>query len=562
MKNQNRLSSLAALACLFLLPSAAWTASISPPGAKDATLETSVNVQMQAVDLLEKGQNDEARKLVVSQLKGKSANAGDRDLYYMLALIDVRSENYKGAIKDLESTLAAEKTMPTKSTRNQAVITKRIADAYYSLRDIKSALSEYKAALALANQLAAKDPLRGSILEAMVGCFIRQDDPAAAESYAKQLVELDSARAASGRLSDTGAYFWAQMELLDVYRRQGKTEERLALRKTVLPMLDKLLSLRSQLEASGKLPTLDDFRQEFLADIVSENPPQCLADYLWLALNWKMFSLPLIRWQPDAGVQPKAAILCIHGLGLENRSFTTFGKEMARRGYLVYAGDMRGFGSWLAVHGQEDVDFETAIADIGSVITMIEEFHDKIPVVSLGESMGGGIALRAGMKYAKQIKGIIASVPSAERFQQKRMSFRVAMHFLRGKDRPFDIGESVTKQATSNEDVQREWQTDPKAKMDMSPKELIKFALFMRTTTEECKNLTSTPTFVVQGLKDRLVKPAGTYEIFDNIQSEDKWMTIIGNAEHLIFESENQNVPVLDSLCSWLSHLDEKQSKQ
>ena len=227
---------------------------------------------------------------------------------------------------------------------------------------------------------------------------------------------------------------------------------------------------------------------------------------------------------------------------------------MAKRGYLVYALDVRGFGSWQAMQGQEDVDFELALSDIGAVINVIAERHNRIPVFLLGESMGGGIALRAGMKYAKTIAGIVSSVPSAERFQGKRMGVAVALHFLRDKDRPFNIGEKVVQQATSSEEAQQSWVMDPKAKMNMSPKELIKFDSFMRTTTAECKNIKTTPTFVVQGLKDRLVKPQGTEEIFDNIESDRKLMLIDGDAEHLIFESENQNPVVLDALCSWLGN--------
>ena len=57
---------------------------------------------------------------------------------------------------------------------------------------------------------------------------------------------------------------------------------------------------------------------------------------------------------------------------------------------------------------------------------------------------------------------------------------------------------------------------------------------------------------MVQGLKDKLVKPQGTYDLFAAVKSDDKTMMIIGDAEHLIFETDNQNVVVLDSLCSWI----------
>lgn len=85
----------------------------------------------------------------------------------------------------------------------------------------------------------------------------------------------------------------------------------------------------------------------------------------------------------------------------------------------------------------------------------------------------------------------------------------------------------------------------------MSPKELIKFAVFMRTTKKECENI-KIPAFLVQGLKDRLVKPNGTYDLFDAIQADDKDMFILGTSEHLIFELYKPYKLLLDALTTWL----------
>ena len=52
--------------------------------------------------------------------------------------------------------------------------------------------------------------------------------------------------------------------------------------------------------------------------------------------------------------------------------------------------------------------------------------------------------------------------------------------------------------------------------------ELLKFDRFMKETKKRCSLIDATPMMVVQGMADRLVKPKGTYDMYDNISSPDK----------------------------------------
>ena len=306
------------------------------------------------------------------------------------------------------------------------------------------------------------------------------------------------------------------------------------------------------MESSGKLPAIEDIKKIFLSDYVARNKPNSIAEYLWLTSDFKMRTLPIIAWFPSD--KPKAAILCIHGLGLENRAFMWFGQMMAKRGFLVYAMDVRGFGSWLSMSGQEDVQFDKTLDDVGGIINMIKQRNPGLPVFLVGESMGGGIALQSGARFGSTIAGIISSVPSPDRFGEGRASVSVAVHFLKGRDKTFDIGNMVTKKATSNPAARQKWVNDPKAKMDMTPLELMRFDKFMKSTKKQCRNITSPAVFIVQGTKDKLVKPEGSQELFDAVATDDKSLLILGNAEHLIFETEHPSSILLDALDVWMDN--------
>jgi lysophospholipase len=239
-------------------------------------------------------------------------------------------------------------------------------------------------------------------------------------------------------------------------------------------------------------------------------------------------------------------------MGLENRAFTALAADLNRRGYLVYALDVRGFGSWTQTRGEENLDYKQAVADIHNVSLIIKDRNPGIPLYVLGESMGGAIALRAGAQLGDVLNGVISSVPSAERFQDKKMSLQTAMHFIIDPHRAFDIGSTVAARATSEDKLRAEWKADPKAKLGMTPIELMKFALFMRTTKPQAARITKLPVLMLQGLQDQLVKPQGTFDLFDAVRSTDKTFLTIGKAEHLMFENDSPDPILMDALDSWL----------
>lgn len=533
------------------LPALAEDSKDSQANAADLTTSFD-DRQSKAFVLVMNGKTEDGKKIVEAALKEEKDPSKRMSLIYMLAAVESMGEEHSAAINHLEQVLKSQKPPQNSDEHLQkALLLKRIGDCYWAQRSAKPALNNYLSALAECMFLPKDNPLISGLLESIVGTYVYDKDYDNGETYVKRLLEETNQRAVSGRLEDVAALFWARVQALNIYRHLGKETERQQIWQSSTALLDSLLALRAKWEAANQLPELETIKKDFEERSIAQFRPQTPAEYLWLANEFKFRSLPLIQW-PATGPKARASILCIHGLGLENRSFTSFGKEMASRGYSVYALDVRGFGSWQTAQGQEDVQFSESIKDIGAMLNLIKQRENGVPVFLLGESMGGAIALRAAAEYGDALSGVISSVPSAERFQQRRMTMTVAFHLLQGgKNKPFKVGDIVTDQATKNVDLAERWKADYKAKMDMSPKELIKFAVFMRTTKKECEKIKS-PVFVVQGLKDRLVKPHGTFELFDAIEAEDKNLLILGTSEHLIFETFTPSKLLLDALTTWM----------
>lgn len=261
---------------------------------------------------------------------------------------------------------------------------------------------------------------------------------------------------------------------------------------------------------------------------------------------------PCLSWY-ESDKPVKAVFLCVHGLGLHNGTYEPLGKTLSALGYPVYAIDVRGFGSWMEARGRERVDFEGCLADIKSTLKVIRRAHPGKPVFLLGESMGGAIALRATALYPELVDGLISSVPAGDRFKQGRTSLKVAWHFLADPHKQINVGESVIKQATDKQELRGAWQSDPLARMKLSPKELLQFQLFMNQNHESVKEIKNKPVLIVQGVQDKLVKPTGTVELFNEMATPDKEIALIPNGEHLIFEENQFTQEVIEKLLTWVS---------
>ncbi len=245
-------------------------------------------------------------------------------------------------------------------------------------------------------------------------------------------------------------------------------------------------------------------------------------------------SAPCLSWTSPM-VAPRCCLLCIHGLGLYSGAYANFGQRMARHGIATYAIDVRGFGSWMKAEGHEEVDFKDCLDDVHVALQAIHNAHPGLPVFLLGESMGGAIALRATAMYPELVDGLISSVPAGDRFKQKKTDLKVALEYLTGPNKQHDIGTSIVKQATQDEKLRQDWQDDPLDRMNLSAHELIQFQKFMNENHDAAKDITKTPVLFVQGSHDKLVKPEGTWDLF-NEQATDQKTFLAVPSEHLIFE--------------------------
>lgn len=257
---------------------------------------------------------------------------------------------------------------------------------------------------------------------------------------------------------------------------------------------------------------------------------------------------PCLSWLPPGDVKPRVALLCIHGFSLHKGCYAAFGKEMAKNGIATYATDLRGFGELKDYNNREGMDFDGDLVDIKATLQQIRKNHPGMPVILLGESLGGAIALRAAALYPELISGLICAVPARDRFamsdSEKKVTKTSVLNTLTGDySKPMDgAAFAAVQKISANEELRSEWKNDPLMRTYFSAKDFVQFDFFMKGNLEVAKYIKDMPVLFLQGTDDKLIRPEGTWRLFERLATPNRQLVLSKNSEHLLFE-ENQFRP-------------------
>lgn len=108
---------------------------------------------------------------------------------------------------------------------------------------------------------------------------------------------------------------------------------------------------------------------------------------------------------------PRAVIMLLHGLGEHSGRYSHVATALADAGYGVHAVDHRGHGrsegprAYVRRYG----DF---MGDVATFRTLVEADHPGVPLVVLGHSMGGNLAVGHVLDHQQGVAGLALSGPA------------------------------------------------------------------------------------------------------------------------------------------------------
>ncbi len=261
---------------------------------------------------------------------------------------------------------------------------------------------------------------------------------------------------------------------------------------------------------------------------------------------------PASMFWVDPREKVQGFVVCIPGFGLHRGSFSDLGESLSSKGFVVASYDVRGFGAYTALKARDRIDLDKSLEDLDDSIIQIRKDFSGVPVFLLGESMGGSLALQFCAKHPELVEGLIAAVPSEQRYRQWLTAGKVVLGMLTGSRKPIDVGPVLVNRATQDEGLRQTWTSDPQSRFTATAKELYGFKRFVSRNRNLARQVKTTPVLMFQGVHDLLIRPEGTISLFKAVACEDKDLMLVGKSEHLVFEEGQFDKALLVSICDWM----------
>lgn len=215
-------------------------------------------------------------------------------------------------------------------------------------------------------------------------------------------------------------------------------------------------------------------------------------------------TLALRSW-PAA--EPRAVILALHGYGdTATTAWDDAARAWAARGITVYAPDQRGFGE--NPTRRDWPGPEAAVADATALAALIRRRHPDLPLVVVGHSMGGGVALAAAAR-GMDADALVLAGPAIAGGDQLNPALRAGAWALAtvAPERRWTGDGLVDIMPTDNIDAIRRARSDPYFYGDPSSRDLWNLVRLMDAAASGAPGV-ETPTLTLMGARDEVLQPA------------------------------------------------------
>lgn len=263
--------------------------------------------------------------------------------------------------------------------------------------------------------------------------------------------------------------------------------------------------------------------------------------------------LPLRMWEPwDRPAE--AVVLALHGFNDYSRGFAAPGKGMARRGFIFYAYDQRGFG--LAPQRGIWAGEERMRDDLRVAARLIKARHPDLPLFLLGESMGGAVVMTAAVSENPPVAdGLILAAPAVWGWQTlsplARKITEGAAHVI-----PWVtvIPTGIHAEASSNRAALRELARDPLVIKETRIDTALGLVNLMTNAFDAASKLKKPRWLVLFGEREAILDRNAVNQVlphFRDLPPEKGRVAIYPQGYHLLLRDFNQYA-VYDDMAAWI----------
>ncbi|UCE10930.1 MAG: lysophospholipase [Candidatus Thorarchaeota archaeon] len=254
-------------------------------------------------------------------------------------------------------------------------------------------------------------------------------------------------------------------------------------------------------------------------------------------------------WRPETS-NPKAIVVGIHGLGSHSGLLSFVAEAFATNGYVFYAPDLRGFGTFPGRKGHVD-SFDEYVNDMHRLLGYVQTLEETSSTVLYGHSLGGLHILHYVTRHPDMVDAIVTPCPAvSDRLKIGRGTLILASLLSRLNVKTvFDNG--LDKQLISrNEEVVKRNMEDP-LRYDKATPRMATEGFKVQDEVFNSGHLITVPVLMQQSGDDLILVPEKNKEFFDTVASEDKTWKLYEGLYHEPFQ-EPGGEQVLADLFAWL----------
>ncbi len=247
---------------------------------------------------------------------------------------------------------------------------------------------------------------------------------------------------------------------------------------------------------------------------------------------------------------PKAVIAISHGMFEHQGRYLPLARALAGDGYAVYSVDHRNHGLSDGVKGKM-TRFDVYVDDFDLLVTRIERDHPGVPIVVVGHSMGGLIAVRFALRAQARLAGLVLSGAALLVGEDLSRLQRSILNRL-GRALPF-VRMPKLPPGTLDRDpaVEAAFAADPLSYHQAARLGFVRKIYLAAEATRPRAAELRLPLLVMHGGDDHLTSPRGSEALVREASSVDKELRIWPGARHEIFNDLGHE-EVIATVLVWL----------
>jgi alpha-beta hydrolase superfamily lysophospholipase len=255
-------------------------------------------------------------------------------------------------------------------------------------------------------------------------------------------------------------------------------------------------------------------------------------------------------WLPER--TPRAIVVVSHGLAEHGGRYAALASRLVEKGYAVYAIDHRGHGHSSGRRANID-RFDYLVSDLGTFIGRAQRQHPDTPVILLGHSMGGAIALACALKHHRVLRALVLSAPALST-GQSASALKLLIVKLLSAVSPNTGALKLPATAVSRDPaVVHAYESDPLVYRGAIPaRTLAELIQAMQSLQQKAHEL-RIPVLIQHGTADSLVPLAATHPIYQHLGvAKSRTLLVYEGLYHEVY-NEPERDRVIADLEGWLA---------